>query len=332
MYLNNWAVDNKVWVYNLLVSHEKVPVWVSKPVAGIAFYDNLYTSVKDGVETDKLEHEFSEKYETPAKKPIDKILHNEKMNSDDWKHLSLFAAAQFVRTPAFFQKNRKIITNIVINSFNKVCDKLSALKAPPKDDIAVSDNASMLPISIKDTGIRINNEALLEVNMIDGRSIWYMLIQHFLAPNSDYLNSFLDMKWSIVSCPEGHYFPTSDNPIFLVCKDKNGNLVKSEGITKKNNMILFPLSPEKLLIGKMKNRLPYRFTLSEAEYVNYKKQILSNAFLYVYADRKDDSIPNIRSRVINDDEFKRIQESYKEWYPSYIKHEVPLLRKKEETT
>ena len=61
MYLQQWGTDNKIYVYRLLVSDAKVPVWAQQAISRTASMPNLYTRISDGNELDDFEANFNMK-------------------------------------------------------------------------------------------------------------------------------------------------------------------------------------------------------------------------------------------------------------------------------
>lgn len=283
MYLKYWASDNKIWVYNLLVSHPKVPNWIQKSVSGVAFQDNLYVRVENDQDFDDFEHDFSARFETPAKEPLDKIVHGEKLRSDEWIHISEYIAAQYVRTPAFYQYLRGILPKITKEAIDEVFERLSKIEALPEIH---NQEPQLLPITVNITNKNQidDDHVLAEIGMVVGKSTWLFAIQNALKPNSAILTTMRDVKWSIVTSPSNFSFPTSDNPVSIVHENKHGWFEVTTGISQGNNLIIFPVSPHKILIGKMKNRLDYRFTADTILYQKLNSVIVKNAFLQIYCE------------------------------------------------
>jgi Protein of unknown function (DUF4238) len=66
-YLKQWASPQKrLWVYRILVSHPRVPVWKETSVRGVAYHQHLYTRLAAGRETDDFERWLDREFETPA--------------------------------------------------------------------------------------------------------------------------------------------------------------------------------------------------------------------------------------------------------------------------
>ena len=329
MYLKNWAVNDRIWVYNLLVSNSHIPFWTQKSVGGVAYYSDYYVRVENGKETDYFEREFSARFESPAKEPLSKIINNQKMTSNDWKYISKYVAAQYVRTPSFYQFVHDYLPDVIpgiIDSVSKDLSEASIYGEKAPKEWGVQRKSLGVPLEINITDKRADdNHTFVEVKTIVGKSMWLAGIQACLDPNSEVMNAFCKMKWSILSCPEGCVWPTSDNPVSVVEIGTRKIVEKGEGLAKKDTMILFPVSPKKALVGKTRNRFDYRIELSKNDFQELKKAIIKNAFLQVYSIEKDSDIPYIRRRVVDEAEYKRISEGFKNLHDMYKKQEVPLI-------
>ena len=63
-YLKNWSdSENKIYIYNYLVSHPNVPEWVKGSIKSNAIQKNLYTFIESGSENDEIERWFDEEFE-----------------------------------------------------------------------------------------------------------------------------------------------------------------------------------------------------------------------------------------------------------------------------
>ena len=101
MHLARWATDGKrVWAYQLLVSHDNVPLWDHKSISSKASVDYLYAQTMLGIPDDEMEKWLCDEFEAPAKDAIDKAINRQPLTSYDWERLAYFLAAQDIRTLA----------------------------------------------------------------------------------------------------------------------------------------------------------------------------------------------------------------------------------------
>lgn len=101
--LRRWSSDGiHVYAYRALVSRPEVPEWRLRPIRGLAFQPDLYTSFTGGQEIDEFERWISREYENPGLEAVDKLLAGGRMGPSDWNSIARFVAAQDVRTPLNF--------------------------------------------------------------------------------------------------------------------------------------------------------------------------------------------------------------------------------------
>ena len=100
LYLKQWSDDGiHIWAYRILVSHENVPEWEYRPISGVAYQRDLYTSYDNGQEVDDFEKWLETEFENPVQGSITKVLKGNRLSAIDWEHLAKFLGAQDVRTP-----------------------------------------------------------------------------------------------------------------------------------------------------------------------------------------------------------------------------------------
>lgn len=325
-YLKRWATDKKTWVYTLLVPHENVPVLDFLPIKGLAYQKNLYVRVKGMAEADDFEVDFDSRFECPASRPLEKLCNGERLSGEEWKCVSEYIASQYVRTPAFYHNLQDFLPRTVENIISELGKKLYGLKEIPHSTRPKEPASDLLPLKFSITDEKYDeNHTIARIDTVVGKSMWLFAIQKELRDDSEMMTAMRNMKWSIVTSPANMYWPTSDNPVAIVHIMSDGRFKISRGLANKNSMIVFPVSPTKLLLGKPRNRFDYRFEADMKLYAKIKEVIIQNAFLQVYSLEKDESIPLIRARTIDQDNFNRIHKEFDKWYESYLNEEAPLL-------
>lgn len=324
MYLDAWANNGLIRVYDLLVADEKMPVW-SKPkqLSSIGYMKNLYIGVMSNAEFDDIEHEFNERFETPAKEPLEKIIKGLKLTSDEWHVISDFVAAQYVRVPAFYHHTHNMMIQHAKNVLNNLppiskqaIEKRKAANIP--SDTAAKE---FIPLSIELTDKKTpDGDAILHIGTTVGKGYWLYSIKHFLDEKSEVRAHFHKIKWSICESAPGFTWPICDNP-FVILNARSDN----PGLIARDNIFVFPISQTQVLIGKNANRWPWRLRLSTDNSSVIREAIILNAERYIYNPCPDNEIPRIRPRIVNEKEFKRIKQMYDSWHDVYIEKEGPTL-------
>lgn len=328
MYLKRWSEEGKIKEYKLLVSHENVPIWTIRPIRKAAVQGNLYVRIEDGVEYDDIEHWFDKHFENPAARALEKACNGEKMTSEDWSKLIDFVIAQYVRTPAFHQWTMEMGKTIVPSVLDEVAQKIASVTPEEikSHKNREDDYSSLLPLSIKDTGMHPDEDhTTLEISTMVGKNMWLMDMKYFLSEKSVVNRYIHSIKWSIVSSPEDSEWPTCDSPFIIAQYNAAGNFqIVKDGIGN-NNALVFPLSPNKVLLGTRTRKFDWRFTADDIFFNEIKALILNNAYMYVYSREEDDSIPHYRQRVVNEELFKKVMNEYSDWYDKYQEAEAPYL-------
>lgn len=330
MYLSKWLDENGcIFVYQLLVSHEKVPYWNKKNTTKtIASLPNLYVRFDSGEEKDDIEKEFDSLYENPAKEPIEKICTGKRMSPEDWKKVTAFMCAQYVRTPAFhqfcYQHYKKAIPEFLDDICDNLEENLKSGRILPKHESADIPR-DLIPLTVSKADAENDDQVVIEIETVLGKSIWLLSMKLQMKANSQ-MRTMLDaMKWSIVTIDPSVKLPTTDNPFVIATLMPDNSFRVSHGIGIKGNYVLFPVSPSIVLIGSKTRVFKWRICADREFSQRIKRAIIDNAFFNIYSCFEDPDVPEIRPRLVDRDEYQRITEEYSKWHENYIQKEVPYL-------
>ncbi len=330
MHLARWVNNERICVYRLLVSHDNVPIWSKQSLEHTGSLSNMYVNILKDQEYDDFEHDFDMRFESPAKKPLDKICNDEKMTSTDWKIVSDYVVAQYVRTPSFYIRVKDWGKVQIPEQLDALGEQLSELKAFPPVHTGPAEDASLLPIDVQISNEKPDESHTgIEISAISGKGLWLFAIKHSLADASALRKYFQNVKWSIITAPNEKYWPCCDNPV-VICDIKENVIKKSDtlgGLAGKTKAIVIPISPKKLLLGMSSRKYTWRFQADSEQFEMIRVAIVNNAMLQVYSCIEDESITKIRPRVVDEKEYKRITEEFDHWFDRYKEMEGPLLRK-----
>lgn len=330
MYLKEWQNKhlNKIYVYSLLVSDEHVPLWNEQAITRTGSQNNLYLHVRNKEELDDIEQEFDSKFESKAKSILKKAITNQRIDKSDWDILIDYVAAQAVRTPAFYHQTKQFMERTTPDILEDCLDKLVNLKSQPENSSTSKDYYNLLPVFLKSIPLPEDPEHIsLEAQTIIGKSSWLFAIKHALSNNSPFREKLKSFHWSIADATDEIEWPTCDNPFIFATKYPNGTfrlerlLVTQAGLNQKDKILVFPISPQKILIAKTDGRYPARFKLEKEQSELIRELIIKNAFLYIYHKQCDEIIPQIRPRAVDKEEYKRLHREYNNWYESYLTQE-----------
>ena len=316
-YLQGWGIDNKIFVYRLLVSHNNVPLWNRQAIAHTASQNNLYTRLINNREYDDIETEFNVRFESPAKGPLEKARNGDGMSVKDWEILIDFMAAQHVRTLAFHQKIQPNFKNIAAYSVNNLASGVTS--ADEFIDKLKTQNSSLAAPTAITSVQRHNGCIMVAVESITGKNTWLFEMNRMLEDHSDFRTTLHKYKWSIVTSHKNVEWPTSDTPLAIVNLYAENCYLASLG--QPENRLIFPISPSKALVTIPSSKLQPRFEFGLQESMLIKNIIVRNGYMFVYSRSQDGSIPKMRKRTVDKSEYDRIHNMYQEWYNSYAKFE-----------
>ena len=329
LYLSRWANNGRIYVYRTIVSHEKVPIWSESSIVHTASIENLYVSIRNDIESDGFERFLANEIESPVKESLDKICNDEKTKSEDWSRISKYVLAQFVRTPRFYYWVREFGINALPEQLDILCHKLEMMKNIPTEGRIITEESSYLPIGVKISNDKSSDDTtLIEISTIAGKGLWLFAMKHTLDKSSPVNTFFHNLKWSVISAPENMLWSCSDNPV-VICSIVDGVISISSiknGIIGKDKAVLFPVSPQKVLIGMQRRMYDWHIKANERLAYEIEKCIVLNAMLYIYSKSKDEIVPQIRPRCVDEEEYKRLNQELSSWYNSYKSIEGPLLK------
>ena len=327
MYLHNWGTENKVFVHRFLVPHEAFPNWQRCAIRTTAYIDNLYVRIEDGEEYDDFEIDFNSQFETPTKPILDIVRNDQKMTPEYWRILCDYITSQYVRTPSFYHYVSDWGKKVVPESIDSILETFT--KRPKTNSPSSSqafDGGELLPLEL--SIIKQPNDtshSYLGVKTVIGKNLWLYTIKHVLSSDSPVKQAFRSMKWSIITAPESVTWPTCDAPVVIAAIDRERHLFVSDGFGNRDRVIIFPISPSKVLWGAHKRDNRWRFVADRDLAEQIKRVIVNNALMYVYSSCDDSEITAMRGRIIDKAGFQKFQNQYFRWYDIYKKDEAPLL-------
>ncbi|WP_085683130.1 MULTISPECIES: DUF4238 domain-containing protein [unclassified Pseudomonas] len=325
LYLKQWEHEGRVPTYRLLVPHDSFPLWERLPLKSIAFRRHLYTALIGQEETDEIERWLDREFESPAKEAIYRVINEQRLTPDHWRHLVRFAIAQDVRTPArlkeFLVRQNKTLKPLMDKTLAQTVNDLERSLAE-KRTIQVNeiDGAGKLPLKITiekppSGSWKVQAEATI------GRGMWLWNIKHLLTST---LKRIPRQRWTVLHAPAGVSWPTSDNPLIrLNYQDPNNyNFGGGWGVT--NTDILLPLSPKHLLHTSIGKRSWMRGTVLETGMAHLlRKIIIQHSDRYVFSlDPCDVDI--IQPRLVCAETYKQETEAWESWHKNQCEAEAEL--------
>ena len=320
VYLKGWAgADGKIATYRLLVPHEKFPMWRRHSPRALAYHSHLYTQTASGVENDELETWLNQEFETPAEEPLRKARTGARMSRDDWKLLIRFAAAQDVRTPAYYCEQAKRVDEkfpdlmrSTIETAIKERERAANTGKPAKRNSLPVEERDGLPLNVRlQPDPSRGGEVRAEI--LRGRGLWHWTIRRHLTKN---VPALFQHRWTILRPAKGFTWFTSDNPVVRLNFNSLEDYNFSGGWGSPGTEIFLPIDPEHLLftrIGALRARQRgERMTQTETELI--RRFIAEHAWRLILSREPDKEVPGLRPRTADRNIFEHEHEQWTNWH------------------
>jgi len=260
-YLRGWSNGSSdVWAYRLLVPSERYPEWEHKSIATLTKYNDLYTSIQRGVESDVFERWLHEEVENPVSESLEKVRRDEQLNASDWRALTRYAAALDLRTPAGYQEMTsrqqtyipEVLSATLANAkreLTRAARKGTNLRElqnkRSRNELQFSGkNRLPFPLRVQTSSVSDSDVVELRVEVTIGRELWLHSVQQAVEVTSQVL---LKHRWQIIRPPVGWGWFTSDHPVVRLNWYAPGSYDFGGGWDRKGSEILLPLSPTHLM-------------------------------------------------------------------------------------
>lgn len=304
-YLERWAKEGrKVWVYRLLVPNQNMRIWDQKSVRSVGAHHHLYTRIVEGRENDEIENWLSRDFESPARDPISRAIHNERLSMTDWRHIIRFLAAQDARTPvrlmALHQRLSERLPGILDDTLSEVARAaMQGSRVLPQTQHV---DSNLLPVRVEHLQDElVPDMATLQARILVGRSTALFGLRVLLNQTIQALHAH---RWTILRAPDGIQWLTSDNPVVKLFIESNGRYRFSTAWGVSGTVILMPLSPTHLLYTVCGHRSPPKGTVVAPEFAEQVQHwIVQNAHRHVFASGPSALVEQVRPRTVSLDQY-----------------------------
>jgi len=318
-YLRNWSDDGvNVLAYRTLVPHERVPDWTPRSIRGIAFRRDLYTQVdRQGNESDAFEQWMATEIETPALAAIDRAIHGRRLAPDDWKHLSLFYAAQDVRTPSNFlecmERWREDLPGLIQRTLAESVERIQQASregtALPVQPVSPSgDTSGSVDVTIQREK---NGSSKIYASVTTGRAMWVQEMRRLLDGIAKGLE---EHKWSIARPAPGLEWITSDHPALKLNYNAPTEYDFGGGWGSRGTELILPISPQHLLYTQIGSKAAPRFTFSAEKTQELRKLLAERAYRWIFAGEPLDDVVRFRPRVVDAATYQAEELTWQSWH------------------
>lgn len=325
LYLKQWEHNGRVPTYRLLVPHDNFPLWERLPLKSIAFRRHLYTALIGQEETDEIERWLDREFESPAQEAIYRVINEQRLTPDHWRHLVRFAVAQDVRTPArlkeFLNRQNKTLKPLMDKTLAQTLNNLEQrLAENRKVQINEIDGVGELPLKIT-IEKPLSGSWKVQAEATIGRGMWLWNIKHLLTST---LKRIPRQRWTVLHAPAGVSWPTSDNPLIRLNYQDPSNYDFGGGWGVTNTDILLPLSPKHLLHTSIGKRSWMRGTVLETPMAQLlHKIIIQHADRYIFSIDPCD-VDTIQPRLVCAETYKQEEKAWQNWHRDQCEAEANL--------
>lgn len=326
-YLKNFANDSgMVCEYRTLVPHANVQPWKSVNVAGTGYEKDLYTQIVAGEEADDIEQWLSREFESPASDSVRKVIDGQELLKEDWEILVRFLASQIVRTPAFLIRSLPIWNQMTPTVLDKTLRDVEHRFQEAKrlgQNVVLDHKSSKnyFPMRIDRTPLPEDNKVRFDVKVVVGRGMWFHTIRHTLTKT---LNVLHKHRWAILEAPNKLDWFTSDDPVICLNYRSDFDYDFGGGWDRKAGNILFPLSPNHLMITEIGAGFYPRQTPSRYHARLFRKFIAEHAHRRIYSVNQDKKIPQLKPRIVDGRAFRNERALWRSWYEDQSRAEQEI--------
>lgn len=331
LYLKNFGnADGFLFRYRTLVSNAAIPEWKRMHLSGVGYQKHLYTRALLDGDSDDIEQWLSKDFETPAGETLAKIAANQPLRKTDYALLTRFAAAQMVRTPAFYLKNvgrwREEGGRQNEDSLQRVRRKLEQAHAAgiPISAEPPHPEAKYYPMRFTTEPSPNPGKAIIKLQTMVGRATWIFAMRHLLTRT---VEKFTHHKWSIIHADDALPWFTTDDPVVALNFRNFREYDFGGGWGVPHTNIILPLSPKHLLYTQIGDkRLPNGTVFPRHLALFLRKVIAEHAHRYIFSPAPDASIPFLRPRHIDAQAVKNETELWERWHAEQSSAERELLQ------
>ena len=302
-----------------------MPMWDAKSTKSIAKHAHLYTSSIGGVDSDRFEKWLDQEFEAPAADSLNKAISDAKMKPSDWNKLVRFTAAQFVRTPANLLRSQErwaksvpeVLTSTLETTVRLLEDKRAGRPIPHQ--AFPMAGAAQIPLHISVEPGETPDVVKLKAEIPSGRGLWLFQMEHLLTNTIKHLEAH---DWTILRPASGVQWLTTDDPVICLNYYSHGHYDFDGGWGRNGCEVLFPLSPHHLFCTRIGQPRLDRGTVIALPFSEILRRLTAeHAFRMIFAASPDDGVVTMRSRDVNDSQFRDEERQWKEWHDHQSKAE-----------
>lgn len=314
-----------VHAYRTLVPRHDRRLWDYCSTKSIAVRRDLYTSVAQGRESDRIERWLNDEVENPAQAVLDRLSRGTPLTRSDRKTLARYIASLDARSPVFYHQHTEMVsTHIegVLNDTMKVV--LAAFERGKRPPELPANNLPSPSIAVTvDRGEPGADNASLRVNVIVGREMWLEAIERIVDKLSVALES---LDWRVVGPHDGWTWYTTDYPLLKLNYYDSGQYDLRGGFGSIGTEIILPLSPTDVLFAQVGK--PAKLSkCSIDQTLLIKRFIAEHAHRWIVSASPVKHAAWFRRRVVSLEKYKSEEEGWKQFHGEQSQAVFELHRK-----
>jgi hypothetical protein len=253
-YLKRWSAGgSKLWVYRVLVAHDRFPRWREASTRSVAYHEHLYTQILASGETDEFERWLDAEFEAPAQEVLSKAISEQRLTPNEWRVLIRFFAAQDLRTPARLIENLERWSGSMESMLQETLkDSVARLEAMSPEELATLPNEPAMqelpPIRVSVQRKTGEEPGFVQGESLLGRGLWIWGNRHLLTKT---LPALFQHRWTILHPPENVTWFTSDDPVLKVNVRSPTNYDFGGGWGRKGTNLILPLGPSTFCLPRL---------------------------------------------------------------------------------
>lgn len=319
--LRRWSDDGThLFAYRTLVPADSVPKWRRAAISGIAYQRDLYTLAAGEGDVDDFERMVASDYEAPGLAAIDRLLRRERLSPSDWRQISLFVAAQDVRTPAsLLRQIERWNHNLQETIDTCLTESIEGLESARREGRKVQqlatgygdEFAGVMKVRIDRLPAESGGGGIVSAEVPVGRRLWVASMRHLLKGAS---HSLAEHRWGIYEPFGDLEWPLTDQPVLKLNWYGPGKYDFKGGWGSPGSEILMPLSPRSLLYVRIGQRCTGRHVFPVEQTTVIQRLLIENAHRWVFARREMQYIEEIRPRVVDLEAFTHEEREWASWH------------------
>lgn len=327
--LNQWSLDGQtVFAHRLLVSHQRVPVWVRRAIKGVAVRRDLYTGLREGREVDDFERWVAADFEAAASVAVEKVTQGVRLGRDDWHALARLFALQDIRTPLSYmemmqrwQRDMPELMKTTIDESLRVYAELSpAERANMRQTRSAFSESFTVRVERHAAADGPETGAVIRVDATLGRAFWLAAMRHLLSGRA--VERLTEHRWSIAEPGDGLEWPLTDMPAVKLNYRSPSEYDFGGGWGRTRTDLFMPLSPRHMLFTEVGRDSGRRIALSASHTRELRRLLIERAHRWVFATEPSTSLHSQRGRVVDRVFFEAEEKMWAAWHEDQMRAEL----------